>query len=308
MKIAIIGAGGVGGYYGARLIQGGHHVAFVARGAHRAAILRDGLRIKSQLGDALVKPQAVVEDPREIGPVDFVLIAVKLWDTEDAARMALPLLSENAGVLSLQNGVEKDEVLAKVLGVKHVLGGVTYIGAIIAEPGTIQHTGAMQRIVFGEMDGTKSERAQAILAALLDAKVAAEISDDPARATWEKFAFLVGMSGATTLMRHAIGPIREDPTTRAFLLELMREAVAVGRAQGIMLPEDFAEQRLTFIDTLPAEMTSSMHGDLDRGNRLELPWLSGAVARFGVRFGVPTPANGAVVAALNLFAGGGKAA
>ena len=308
MKIGIIGAGGVGGYYGARLIAGGHDVAFVARGAHRAAILRDGLRIKSQLGDALVKPKLVVEDAREIGPVEFVLVAVKLWDTEDAAHAALPLLAENTAVLSLQNGVEKDEVLAKVLGAQHVLGGVTYIAAMITEPGTIQHTGAMQRIVFGEMDGARSERAGRILAALLEAKVSVELIDDPVRATWEKFAFLVGMSGATTLIRNSIGPIRENATTRAFLLDLMRETVAVARAQGIMLPEDFAEQRLGFIDTLPAEMTSSMHGDLERGSRLELPWLSGAVARFGERFGVPTPANQSVVAGLTLFAGGGNAA
>jgi 2-dehydropantoate 2-reductase len=209
-------------------------------------------------------------------------------------------------VISLQNGVEADDILARFVGREHLMGGVCYIAAVIDRPGVVLHTGQMARLVFGEMGGTKTRRAEAFLAACRRAKDGfdAELSEDIERVIWEKFVFIVGMSGLTTLTRSPIGPVRSDPDTRAFLMDVLRETVTVGRTKGIRLDADFAEKRLAFIDTLPPQMTSSMHGDLERGNRLEVPWLSGAVARLGRELRVETPANRAVYAALKLQAGG----
>jgi 2-dehydropantoate 2-reductase len=291
MRIAVMGTGGVGGYFGARLALSGSDVTFIARGAHLAAMRRHGLRVLSDGGDMHVERVAATDDPRDVGPVDLVLFGVKLWDTEDAARQILPMLRGDTGVVSFQNGVRKDEVLRRVLGERAVIGGTCYIAATIADPGVIRHTGAMQRLVFGEHDGTASARTADFLAACRRAGINAEISPDIRRAIWEKFVLLVGLSGTTTATRLPIGSIRAHPQTRALLLDAMREVVAVGRAEGVPLPEDFAENRLAFMDTLPAAMTSSMHQDLDRGSRLEVAWLAGDVVRRGRAAGIPTPVN-----------------
>jgi len=304
MRIAIMGSGAVGGYFGARLAAGGSDVTFIARGAHLKAMRERGLLVESPLGDIKLPQVKASEDPGAIGPVDLVIVAVKLWDTEHAAKQIEPLVRSGASVVSFQNGVEKDEVLRRVLGEKPVMGGVCYVGASIAGPGVIRHIGKMQRLVFGEYDGTRSARAEALLKACEQGGIDAETSADIKRAIWEKFVFLVAMSGATTSMRRTIGPIRENERTRAFLLDLMREVVAVGRASGVELNEDFPDQRLKFADTLPAEMTSSMHNDLERGNRLEVNWLSGSVVDLGQSVGVATPLNRAVRDILTLHADG----
>jgi 2-dehydropantoate 2-reductase len=187
------------------------------------------------------------------------------------------------------------------------MGGVGYIATAIARPGVVKHTGTMQRLVFGEYDGRRSSRAEALLEACRRGGIDAELSGDIRRQIWEKFVFLVALSGTTTTMRVPIGPIRSNPRTRAFLLDLMREAVAVGRAHGVALPEDYAEKRLAFCDGLPEDMTSSMHHDLQRGNPLEVEWLSGGVVQLGAKVGVPTPANRAVWDILALHAAGRKA-
>ena len=184
------------------------------------------------------------------------------------------------------------------------MGGVAYMATTIGRPGVIVQTGTMQRMVFGEYDGRRSPRAEALLAAARAGGINAEISDDIRRAIWEKYVFLVGLSGSTTSMRLPLGPIRGNPQTRQFLLDLMRETVAVGRAQGVALPEDFAEQRLAFVDGLPADMTSSMYHDLQRGRPLEVRWLSGGVAEMGAALRVPTPVNRAVYDVLALHACG----
>lgn len=303
MRIAVIGAGGVGGYFGGRLAAAGAGVTFVARGAHLAAMNANGLRIVSPLGDATVRVNAV-DDVAKIDTVDLVIVAVKLWDTESVARTLKPLVDRGAAVVSLQNGVTKDDILREHVGAAAVLGGVCYIAARIAEPGVIEHTGTMQRVVFGEFDGSRSPRAQAFLAACEAAKIDAELSTSIARVTWEKFVFLVGLSGATSFYRQAVGEIRVDPEKRALLYAAMHEVVAVGRARGVALDPDFADNRLAFCDTLPAAMTSSMYTDLMRGNRLELPWLSGAVVEMGTSLGVPTPVNAQITEALTPFAGG----
>lgn len=305
MKIAVMGSGGVGGFYGGRLAHAGYDVSFVARGAHLEAMREHGLRIENETQGDIVIPRVKVTDrPETIGPVDLVLIAVKLWDTEAAAQAVKPIVGPNTAVLSLQNGVIKDDILRSVFGNKAVVGGVGYVATHIGRPGVIQQTGALQRVVIGEYDGRRSERIKTLHQALTRAGVQAEISDDIRRTLWEKYAFLVGLSGTTTTMRVPIGPIRENPQTRAFLYELIRETVAVGRAHGVNLPADYAERRLEFADTLPADMSSSMHYDLEHGNPLEVPWLSGGVVKLGKPVDVPTPMNRAVWDILALHADG----
>jgi 2-dehydropantoate 2-reductase len=305
MKIAMMGSGGVGGFFGGRLANAGYDVTFIARGRHLAAMRENGLTIESKAqGDIHVAKVKATDDPATVGPVDLVVLSVKLWDTEDAARAIRPMIGPDTGVVSLQNGVIKDDILRSVLDEKHIMGGVGYVATHISRPGVIDQVGTMQRIIVGEYDGRESARARYLHKALLDAGVAAELSKDIRRAIWEKYVFLVGLSGTTTAMRSTLGPIRSNPQTRAFLLDVMREVVAVGRALGVALDADFAEQRLKFADTLPVDMTSSMHHDLERGNRLEVEWLSGGVVTLGRKAGVPTPCNRAIRDVLALQAQG----
>ena len=304
MKIAVMGSGGVGGYFGARLAQAGCEVAFIARGAHLAAMREHGLIVESQLGDIRLPKVRVTDDPGTLEPVDLVLFAVKLWDTEVAAGSIAPLIGPDTGIVSFQNGVQKDDILRRMFGDKAVMGGVGYIATKIGRPGVIKHTGAMQRLVFGEYDGRRSARAEALLDACKRGGINAELSGDIRREIWEKFVFLVGLSATTATMRLPIGPIRANAQTRAFLFDIMQEVVAVGRAHSVALAADYAEKRLAFCDGLPADMTSSMHHDLEGGKPLELAWLSGGVVELGKAAGVPTPANRAVNDILALHARG----
>jgi len=309
MKIAMMGSGGVGGFFGGRLARAGYDVSFVARGAHLAAMKARGLLIESPAqGDIHVPQVRATDDPAEIGPVDLVILSVKLWDTESAARAIAPLVGPRTGVLSLQNGVIKDDILRRVFPASQVMGGVGYVATHVARPGVIHQVGTMQRIVVGEYDGTASPRARFLHEALVAAGVKAELSTDIRRSLWEKYVFLVALSGTTASMRRPLGDVRSHPRTRAFFTDLMRETVAVGRAHGVALPEDFAADRLAFADSLPHDMTSSMHHDLERGNPLEVEWLSGGVVRLGEDKGVPTPANRAVWDILALHAAGRAAA
>lgn len=306
MKIAVIGAGGLGGYFGARLASTGHEVTFVARGDHLNAMRTGGLRVESAKGDLHLKSVHATDDISGIGPVDIVMVAVKLWDTESVAVQLKGLIGPETAVVSFQNGVDKDIILSNALGTKAVIGGICYIAAEIREPGVIRHTGTMQKLVFGELDGSVTKRVEAFHAACEGAGIDAQISNDIRRLTWEKFVFLVGLSGTTTSIRTPIGPIRQNDRTRAFLHDTMREVVAVGRAHDIGLAPDFADDRLAFCDTLPAEMSSSMHGDLKRGNRLELEWLSGAVVRMAAAKDLHAPCNRAILDILTLSSTGTK--
>ena len=304
MRIAVMGTGGVGGYFGARLALSGCDVSFIARGAHLDALRQRGLRVLSAAGDLHVEPVNATDNPGDVGPVDLVMFGVKLWDTEDAARLVGPMLGPDTAVVSFQNGVQKDEVLRRVLGERAVIGGACYIAATIAEPGVIRHTGAMQRLVFGEYGGEASARTEAFLAACRKAGINAEISADIRRAIWEKFVFLAALSGTTSATRMPLGPLLAHPQTRTLLRDAMREVVAVGRAEGVALADDFVQGRMAFAETLPAAMTSSMHQDLERGNRLEVDWLSGDVVRRGLAAGVATPVNRVLYDVLALHAGG----
>jgi 2-dehydropantoate 2-reductase len=304
MRIVIMGAGGLGGYFGARLAAAGNDVAFVARGAHLAAIKQNGLRVTSARGDLHLLDVVATDDPSTLAPADVVMIAVKLWDTETAAETVKSLVRPGTAVVSFQNGVSKDAALTRILGLEAVIGGVGQIGVVIASPGVIAHTGTMAKLTFGELDNARSARVESLLATCTAAEIDAEIADDINLATWQKFAFLVGMSACTASMRSTLGPIRANPQTRDFLRDVIGEVVAVGRALGIPLAENFAEQRMAMIEALPPQMTASMQGDLARGNRLEVPWLSGAVVEMGKQVGVSTPLNRAVFDILALYANG----
>ena len=299
-----MGSGGIGGYFGARLAKGGAEVTFIARGTHLAALQREGLRVESASGTIALAEVRATDDPASISPVDLVMIGVKLWDTEPALRAVEPLIRAGASVVSFQNGVQKDDQLRDILGAEAVIGGVSYVAASIARPGVISQTGPMQRLVVGEFDGRRSARVMAFLDACRLGGIDAEVSEDISRAIWEKFVFLVGISALTAATRLPVGPVRNNPESRALLLETMREVVTVGRARGVALPEDFAENRLAFCDGLPATMKASMLNDLERGNRLEVSWLSGSVVELGRAAAVPTPLNRAVAGVLAPHAAG----
>ena len=304
MKITVFGTGGVGGYFGARLAQGGADVGFVARGAQLAALRAGGLTIESPAGGFALPTVRASDDPASLGTPDVVFVCVKLWDLDDAIRALTPVVGPGTAVVSLQNGVQKDDALRRAFGAKAVMGGVAYIGASVPRPGVVLQAGTLQRLVFGEYDGSRSPRALALYETCERAGIDAAISPDIRRTIWEKFVFLVGLSAATATMRASIGPVRTNPRSRAFLLDVMREVVAVGRAHGVRLEQAFAEDRLAFCDGLPPTMEASMYADLQRGRRLELPWLSGAVVELGSAVGVPTPMNRAVNDILALHAGG----
>jgi 2-dehydropantoate 2-reductase len=307
MKIAVMGSGGVGGYFGARLASGGSDVTFVARGAHLAAMREHGLAIEGGPNEIHLREVKAVEDPAAAGIVDLVLFAVKLWDTDAAIEKIRPIVGPDTVVVSLQNGVLKVDDLTRAFGRTRVMGGVCYIATTIARPGIIHRTGALERLVFGEFDGEATPRAARFLEACLRGGIKAELSRTIRRDTFEKFVFLVALSGTTTAMRASIGQIRANAQTRAFLLDVMREAVAVARAHGTDLPPDYAEQQLELADGLAPDMTSSMYHDLEHGNRLEVPWLSGGVVELGSAVSVATPLNRAIADILALYAGGAAA-
>lgn len=303
MRIAVMGSGGLGGYFGARLAQGGADVHFVARGQHLEAMRRDGLRIEGPEPMHVASVHAT-DQVAEIGRADVVMLCVKLWDTQQAIEQMRPMVGPDTTVVSFQNGVLKDRYLRAAFDEHQLMGGVGYVATTIAAPGVIRQTGPMQRLLFGEFDGSRSRRGEALLEACLAGGIKAELSDHIVREIWQKFVFLVGLSGTTTTMRKTIGPIRSHPQTRAFLLDVMREVVAVGRAHGVPLPEDYAEVRLDLADDVSPDMTSSMHHDLERGNKLEVRWLSGGVVELGQAKDVPTPLNRAIADILALYADG----
>jgi 2-dehydropantoate 2-reductase len=308
MHIVAMGAGGVGGYFGARLAQAGHQVSFIARGKHLEALRSQGLTVKSALGDAQLKVR-VFQDPREAGPADIVMFAVKLWDTEGAAEQLRPIV-QNGYVIPFQNGVESIERLGKVLGPERVMGGSAYIATRIGAPGVIEHTGTMARLRFGPVMPSQRAAGEALLAACKKAGINAELTDDITMVNWEKFVFLVAVSGTTTLTRAPLGVVRTDADLRWMFEQAMRETWTLARKRGIRLPDDFVEKQMAFLDTLPAEMRASMLHDLEAGNRLEAPWLCGAVVRMSAEQGLPAPVNRAIYAALKPYVDGsqGKAA
>jgi 2-dehydropantoate 2-reductase len=302
MRIAAMAAGAVGGYLGARMAAAGHDVFFIARGAHLAAIKSNGLRIESVHGDLHLPKPTVTDDPKSVGAVDIVLFAVKLWDTEKAAELARPLVAPNTRVITLQNGVDSVERIAPILGADQTVGGVTYVATTIAAPGVIKHTSAFAKVRFGRADKKPDATLDAFVAAGKAAKLDVDLAADIERERWEKFIFLTAMAGSTATLRSSIGPIAADPDGRAFFNDLMDEAFAVGRAKGVNLDHAFVDERMAFItsDRMEPGMKASMAHDLERGNRLELDWLTGKVRALGRELKVPTPASDIVFKVLKL--------
>ncbi|HZM34363.1 MAG TPA: 2-dehydropantoate 2-reductase [Burkholderiales bacterium] len=305
MKVLVMGAGGVGGYFGARLLQAGCEVIFIARGRHLEVLQKDGLTLKSPLGDTRIAVKAL-QDPAQAGRVEVVLFCVKLWDTEGAAEQVKPVIGPETIVIPFQNGVESIERLRKVLPEKCVMGGSAYIGTRIASPGVIEHTGTMARIRFGALVPAQRQPAERFLAACRKAGFGAELEEDIVSINWEKFIFLVALSSATAVARAPLGMVRSDPDLRWLFEEAMRETYRLALARNAKLPPDFVDKQLAFADSLPAEMRASLLHDLQAGGRLEAPWLCGAVARMSREAGLDAPVNHAVYAALKPYIGGSE--
>jgi 2-dehydropantoate 2-reductase len=301
MRIAVMAAGAVGGYFGARLAAAGHEVHFIARGAHRDAIRRNGLKIESTLGDLHLKDVNVTDDPASVGPVDVVLFAVKLWDTERAGEQSRPLIGGETRLITLQNGIDSVERLAPILGEEAVVGGSTYIVTTIAEPGVIRQHGPMASIRCGRLDGPADAQLAGYVHAIKAAGVDITLSDQMMLDLWKKFVLLSGTSSITSSTRQPLGVIRNDPDMRTFFFTLMNEAIAVGSARGVVFPADFPDELARTVDSFPETMRASMANDLAQGKRLELDWLAGKVVALGRELNVPTPANTAVYAILKPY-------
>jgi 2-dehydropantoate 2-reductase len=289
MRIVIMGAGGVGGYFGGRLALAGNDMTFVARGPHGEAIRRNGLRAEGTLGEFHVQPAKCVASPDEIAEApDVILFAVKLSAMESAAEQLRPIIGAQTSVYTVQNGVEAADVVGAVLGREKVVPGIAYISAIISEPGLISTRAAFAGLAFGERDGRESARVKAFFDACKAAKFDAQIPPDITRAIWLKFAMLAPMAATTSLIRCGLGPIRSNPRSRALLQALIEEIVTLGKAAGVKMRDRDVTDTLKILDGLPPAVRASMAHDLEVGNPLELPWLSGAVVRLGEQHGVAT--------------------
>jgi 2-dehydropantoate 2-reductase len=301
MRIAVVGAGGVGGGFGAALARAGADVVFIARGAHLAAMKKKGLRVEGGRGETHLVPARATDDPKTVGPVDLVLFCVKLWDVESAGEQIRPLVGPDTGIIPLQNGIDAPERLIPILGAKAVMGGVAQISASIVEPGVVRQVGTFMRLIFGELDGSRSKRAEAFLALCKKAGFDANLSDQILVELWMKFILLATNASVTALTRQPIGRLRDDPDMRPQFIAAYREVIDVGRARGVKLPADALDKMLTFNANAPATMKASMALDLERGNRIELPWLGGKVVELGRQAGVPTPTHALMYAALKPY-------
>jgi 2-dehydropantoate 2-reductase len=299
MRIAIVGAGAVGGYFGGRLAEAGEDVVFLARGAHLDAIRKNGLEVESIAGNFQIFPAQATDDPKEAGIPDVVLVAVKAWQVPEAAESIRPMLGPGTFVVPLENGVRAPDQLAAVVGAERVVPGLCKVASQIVGPGKIRHVGVAPWIAFGERDGSASPRVERLRAAFSRAKgVTVEIPADINVALWEKFLFIAPVSGVTAVARAPFGPVRTRPETRRLLEEAMREVFHVARARGVTLPEGAVERTMGFVDTLPPESTPSMQRDVVEGRPSELEDQNGAVVRLGREAGVPTPVNEFLYAAL----------
>lgn len=289
MKIAVYGAGGVGGYYGAVLARAGYEVSLVARGDHLAAIRRNGVRVLSPDGDFAVHPAAATDDPAEIGPVDAVIVAVKSPHLGAVRDGIGPLLGPDTLVVPLLNGVNAHETLLPAVGRARMAKGLTRIVSEISRPGEIRHVGLEPYVAMAEWDGGTSPRVEALVRALIEAGVQAEVPPDIDAALWFKFLMICSIGGVCAACRMPVGPVRTLPETRELLRLAMQEVADVARAHGIALPADAVARALRIADTLPPEGTSSLQRDLAAGVPSELDDWSGAAVRLGARTGVPTP-------------------
>jgi 2-dehydropantoate 2-reductase len=301
VRIAVLGAGGVGGYFGGRLAQSGEDVQFVARGEHLRAIRRHGLRVRSVRGDFEVSAFAT-DDPKEVGPCEFVLFCLKSFDTREAAAALDPLLAPNTAIVSLQNGVDNEEAIATQIGWDRVLGGVAFIFSMVPEPGVVEDTGGPARVVFGEWDGQPSERGTRLLEAFHRAGVDAELSSNIRSVLWNKFAFICAQAGMTAATQLPIGEIRSVPEAGEMFRQLVEEVCAVAAAEGVDLGPDAVDHHVRFAEGLEPDGRSSLYNDMVQGKRMELEALHGTVVRLAERHRVPVPASRAIYRLLKAWA------
>ena len=301
MRIAVVGAGGVGGGFGAALAKAGADVTFIARGAHLAAMMSAGLRIEGGRGETHLVPTQATDDPKTVGPVDYVLFCVKLWDVEKAGEHIKPLVGPDTAVIPLQNGIDTPERLIPILGSRAVMGGVAQISASIVAPGVVRQVGTFMRLLFGELDGSPSARGEALRAMCEKAGFDVTLSDRIVTELWMKFILLATNASVVAVARQPIGKLRDDPDMKPQFIAAYNEVIAVGKARGVRLPADALDKMLAFNAGAPPTMKPSMALDLERGNRIELPWLGGKVVELGRQLGVPTPTHAFMYAALKPY-------
>lgn len=298
MKIIIMGTGGVGAYYGGLLAQQGNDVTFIARGAHLQAIREKGLQVKSIFGDFTVSPAQATDNPAEVKDADLILFCVKTYHTDEAVEAIRPAVTQKTAVLSLQNGVDAVERIGKGIGLDRVLGGATWLSSAIEAPGVVRQVSQFRRIVFGELNGRRSERIESIFAVLNKTGITVEVSENILKILWTKFVFISAASSLGSLTRLPIGEWRAIPETRQMVISLMREVEALAHAQGIALDEDVVQKSLDFIDNAAPHIRASMQLDVESGRRTELESMVGVIGRKGRELGVPTPVADFVYASL----------
>ena len=304
MRIAVMGTGGTGGYFGGLLARAGVEVAFIARGAHLEAIGKNGLAIKSVLAGDFTISATATDNPADIGPVEFVLFCVKAYDNAAAAEQIRPLIGPETVVLSVQNGIDNEQQIGDVIGPDHVLGCVSYVSSTIQSPGVIAQTGGPGTLVLGEMQGGTSSRTEALQSTLQNSGITAELHQDIQVALWQKFIGICGVNGITALTRLPMGEIVACRETHNLMRGTMQEVEAVARAGGVNLPKGCVDQSMDFFSSMDRSVRGSMYYDLAGGRRLELEVLNGAVVRLGSEHGIPTPINFAIYAALKPYLNG----
>ena len=301
-RVAVFGAGALGAFFGSRLARAGAaEVHLIARGGHLAALRANGLTVHSVDGNYQVE-LAASDDPAAIGPVDFVFFTVKSYDTQDAAQRLAPLLGTDTAVISFQNGIDNEDKLAAVIEADHVMGGTAYVLASLEGPGVVRHAGGPGRLVFGELDGRRSERGQRLLAACEGAGIPAALSEDIRAELWSKYAFILAQAGMTAAVRLPIGEIRDARAAWAMFAAIVDEVSQVGRAEGVNLPDDLVARHLAFAQGLVPEGYSSLYHDLTAGRRMELEALHGELLRRAESHNVAAPACQAIYAILEPWA------
>jgi 2-dehydropantoate 2-reductase len=298
MQIAVFGAGGVGGYFGGRLAQAGHAVTFIARGEHLEAIRENGLRVESVHGDFVIRPATATDDSAAVGPMEYVLLAVKNYHLRVALPAIAPLVGAETTVVPLLNGVQAPEILGERFERSRITGGLCSVFSEIAKPGLIRQVSQVQEVVVGEMDGRRSRRLTRLVEALAESGVDAVLSEDIRAAMWEKFMFIASLAGVGSLARATVGEILGLPRTRSFYIQALQEAEAVARARQVHLPESIVAERLYFTELLEPEATTSMHRDVIAGKPFELEAFSGAIVRMADDLGLATPAHQAMYSLL----------
>lgn len=289
MRIVVMGAGGMGAYYGGLLAQKQHSVTFIARGPHLKALQEKGLSVKSLFGDFEVRPATATDMPSAVGATDLVLFCTKSYDTDAAAQELKTLVGAQTTILSLQNGIDSVERIGRILGMEHMLAGATWISSAVVAPGVIDQVSDFRRVVVGELDGRISPRLEAIYNALKDTGITVELSEDIRKVLWTKFVFIAAASGFGSLTRLPMASYRSIPETRALIAELMREIEALAAAAGVKLDPDLVEKSLAFMDRAAPHIKASMQLDIESGHRSEIESTIGVIGRKGQELGVPTP-------------------